>query len=215
MSTSSLAWRNAWRQKNFRLQFIISLLVLISFSGIFNWFFDFAESRKGTPLEDYLLTILPVRDVSWLVFFFLYMGILLALYCNWPKPKLLLLALQTYVLVTIVRIGSITLFPLEPPQGYMPLREPIVQFFTNGGRIISKDLFFSGHVSTICSMYFAVDHKRWKPILGFFSIMVGFLVLIQHVHYTIDVVFAPLATWCCYYFNKKILNSRIVDPTSV
>ena len=209
MSLTSQAWKKAWNLKAFRSQFIVSLLVLASFAWIFNWFFDFAEGRTGTKLQDPFLELLPVRNVSWTVFFFLYMGILIALYCNWSKPKLLLLALQTYVLVTLLRVVAITLVPLEPPDGYLPLREPIVQFFTNGGRIISKDLFFSGHVSTICSMFFAVQSKRWKPVLGMFVVMVSFLVLLQHVHYTIDVVFAPFATWLCFLFNKKILNSRI------
>ncbi|HNP99088.1 MAG TPA: phosphatase PAP2-related protein [Bacteroidia bacterium] len=209
MPTSKSAWMNAWQQRNFRIQFIVSLLLLVSFSGIFNWFFDYAESRMGVQLSDPLLDILPVHNVSWVVFFFLYSGIALALFSNWNHPKALLLTLQTYILVTLVRILSITLFPLEPPAGYVPLREPIVQFFTNGGRIISKDLFFSGHVSTISTMYFGVTHKGRKSLLAFFVIMVGFLVLVQHVHYTIDVIFAPLFTWMCFVFNKKYLNSRI------
>lgn len=209
MQNTSLAWKKAWNQNAFRIQFVVSLAVLISFAGIFNWFFDFAESRTGTKLRDPLLDLLPVHDVSWAVFFFLYMGILLALIYTWNQPKLLLLAVQTYVLVTLVRIVTITLFPLEPPDGYLPLREPIVQFFTNGGRIISKDLFFSGHVSTICSMYFAIQHRRWKPVLAMFAVMVSFLVLVQHVHYTVDVVVAPVVTWWCFLFNKKFLNNSI------
>lgn len=100
MSLTSQAWKKAWNLKAFRSQFIVSLLVLASFAWIFNWFFDFAEGRTGTKLQDPFLELLPVRNVSWTVFFFLYMGILIALYCNWSKPKLLLLALQTYVLVT-------------------------------------------------------------------------------------------------------------------
>jgi hypothetical protein len=202
------AWQHAWTFRSFRIQSLITLAVVISFSVIFNRFFDFVESRRGTLLSDYILEILPSHNVSWIVFFFLYSGIFFGVYYHLIHPKTILIAFQTYVLVTLLRICTITIWPLEPPVGYVPLREPFVQLFTSGGKIISKDLFFSGHMSTILSLFFSSHRKFIRTFLLFCSFMIGIMVLVQHVHYTIDVLFAIPATYVVYYFCKKFLGGK-------
>lgn len=202
------AWKLAWSFRAFRIQAVVTLIVVSSFSVIFNRFFDFVESREGTLLKDYVLEILPSYNVSWIIFFFLYSGIILGVYAHLHHPKTILLIFQTYVIVTIIRICTITVLPLEPPVGYIPLREPLVQFFTNGGKIISKDLFFSGHMSTILSLYYASHRKYLKAYLLFSSIVIGVMVLIQHVHYTIDVIVAVPATLLTYRFCKTSLAGK-------
>ncbi len=159
-------------------------------------------------LADPLLDMLPSYNVSWVVFFFLYSGIIFGIYYHLIHPKTILLAFQTYVLVTLLRICTITLWPLEPPVGYMPLREPFVQLFTSDGKIISKDLFFSGHMSTILSLFFASHRQYIRAFLLLCSLMIGSMVLLQHVHYTIDVIFAVPATWVVYFFCKRYLGGK-------
>jgi hypothetical protein len=208
LSSVTQAWKNAWKFKSFRIQSIITLVIVLSFTVIFNWFFDFVESRKGAHLEDFLLMWLPAYNVSWIVFFFLYCGIIFGIYFHLDHPKTILIAFQTYVIVTFVRIFTITFLPLEPPSGYIPLREPFVQLFTNGGKIISKDLFFSGHMSTILSLFFSSHKKFTRAFLLLCSLMVGTMVLVQHVHYTIDVIVAIPATYLIYFFSKRYLGGR-------
>lgn len=207
-SSIAKAWREAWGFRRFRIQAILTLIIILSFTVIFKSFFDFVESRNGTFLTDPLLELLPPYNVSWVVFFFLYSGIIFGLYYHLNHPKTILIIFQTYVIVTLVRICTITLFPLEPPDGYLPLREPFVQLFTSGGRIISKDLFFSGHMSTILSLFFASHRKYVRTFLFFCSCMVGIMVLIQHVHYTIDVIAAVPATYVIYIFCRKYLGGK-------
>ncbi len=203
-----MAWEDAWKHASFRIQAIVTLVTVLSFTVIFNRFFDFVESRNGASLNDYLLELLPAYNVSWIVFFFLYSGIVFGLYYHLNHPKTILIAFQTYVLVTLMRICTITLIPLEPPAGYIPLKEPFVQLFTSGGRIISKDLFFSGHMSTILSLYFGSHRRYVREFLLLCSLMVGAMVLIQHVHYTVDVIFAVPSTFILYFFCRKYLGGK-------
>ena len=207
-SVIAAAWRQAWTIPSFRIQAVITLIIILSFTVIFKQFFDFVESRQGALLNDYILVRIPSYNVSWIVFFFLYSGIIFGLYYHLGHPKTILIIFQTYVIVTLLRICTLTIFPLEPPAGYLPLREPFVQLFTSGGRIISKDLFFSGHMSTILSLFFASHRKYVRTFLLFCSLMVGVMILIQHVHYTIDVVFALPATFIIYIFCKKYLGGN-------
>jgi hypothetical protein len=200
------AWRRAIANKKFLFAIFITLGIVLSFTVIFNKFFDFVEARQGTALNDFLVESIPGRDVSFFVFFFLYSGIVIFLLSHSMFPAVILTAFQTYVLVTLTRIGTITLFPLEPPVGYIPLREPFVQLFTTNGNIISKDLFFSGHMSTILSVYFASRRPWIRRYIFLCAFMVGAGVIVQHVHYTIDVLVAIPATFFWYWISKKFLN---------
>jgi hypothetical protein len=199
-------WKTALKNKSFMAVFSITLLTILSFSVIFNYFFDFVESRNGTHLTDFIVSFFPAKDLSFFIFFFLYSGIILFLLFHLSSPSIVLTAFLTYALVTLTRIGTITLFPLEPPEGYIPLKEPFVQLFTNGGKIISKDLFFSGHMSTILSICYASKKPWLKRYLYVCSFMIGTGVIVQHVHYTIDVIVAIPATWGWYYISKRFLN---------
>ena len=208
MSEIGKSWKGAFSHPSFRNQFVLTFLVLLSFAFIFPYFFDFIEARNGPVMTDILLEQLPAMDVSLVVFFFLYSGIVVGLISHLSHPKAVLLAFQTYVLITLVRMLSITLFPLNPPVGYIPLREPFVSLFTTNGRIISRDLFFSGHMSTILSILFAT-HKVWiRRYLILCASMIGMMILLQHVHYTIDVVVAVPMTYLVFRFCKLFLGGR-------
>lgn len=139
MSEIGKSWKGAFSHPSFRNQFVLTFLVLLSFAFIFPYFFDFIEARNGPVMTDILLEQLPAMDVSLVVFFFLYSGIVVGLISHLSHPKAVLLAFQTYVLITLVRMLSITLFPLNPPVGNIPLREPFVSLFTTNGRIKSRE----------------------------------------------------------------------------
>ncbi len=53
-------------------------------------------------------------------------------------------------------------------------------------------------------MAFCLEKKTDRFIAFLAGMAVGTLVLVQHIHYTIDVLAAPLFTWFCCYFGKKI-----------
>lgn len=205
---ASIAWKGALKNRAFKIQAIIFGLLLLSFSFIFTWFFDYIEARPGKQLHDFILNTLPAYNVSWGVFFCLYSAIVLGFVVHRSHPKIILLIVQTYVLITFTRMLSITLVPLEAPVGYVPLREPIVQFFTNGGRIISKDLFFSGHMTTVLSLYFGTQNPKAKKYMLLMVSFMAVLLLIQHVHYTIDVICAIPATWIVFRLCKRYLGGK-------
>ncbi len=203
-----ISWSIALNDKMFLSQFIITLLTLSTFTFIFTFFFDFVEARSGWQIKDFVLNTIPAMNVSWVVFLCLYSAIFVGIFANRNQPYTILLILQTYILVTFVRMLSITLLPLEAPIGYVPLREPLVQFFTNGGKIISKDLFFSGHMTTVLSLYYGTRLPKSKGYLLFCVFAMSILLLIQHVHYTIDVLFAIPFTWLVYQFCNRFLGGK-------
>jgi hypothetical protein len=205
-SPSPLSWKQSWSITSYKVQFIVTAVAIACIASAFPTFFDFLESRNGPQLNDVVLNFFPVADVSWVVFFSLYSGIAISIWGLSKNPREFLIAMQTYALVTLVRMLAITLFPLSPPEGYIPLKEPFVQLFVNQHRIISKDLFFSGHMATLCSLFFPLREKQFRIPVLICLIGVALLVLVQRNHYSVDVLFAPMITYACYHVASKYIS---------
>ena len=94
----------------------------------------------------------------------------------------------------------IFLFPLEPPINMISLQDPVVQFFGGMTSTPNKDLLFSGHTATMFLLYLNVSGRLMRRVLlgGTFAVAAGLLV--QHVHYTVDVLVAFFIAYAAYRF---------------
>ena len=106
----------------------------------------------------------------------------------------------------ILRMSAIYLFELNPPQGLIVLRDPLTSI-TYGGRgiFITKDLFFSGHTSNLFMVYLCLQKRRDKIFVLLGTITVAVLVLVQHVHYSMDVIGAFIIT----FFVVNAIKNRL------
>ena len=108
------------------------------------------------------------------------------------------------------RCLTLLLVPLEPPTGLVVLHDPLVErFFYATPSPITKDLFFSGHTATLLLLTLAVPAgwRRW--ILGAATILIGSLVLVQHAHYTYDVLAAVPFTLLAYALAGRLCSSPL------
>jgi PAP2 superfamily C-terminal len=198
----SNVWQAAWQDFSFRKKFLQSLAATLLALAILPFFFDFIEARSGMFLNDWLLRQFQPADVSKWVFALLWGTGLWLVWRMLQQPALAVPFLAAYALLTYARMATILLFPLEPPVGLIELADPISNQFY-GQRFITKDLFFSGHTSSVFLFAFSLSNPRERLIVGICGILVGALVLVQHVHYTIDVVVAPFVTYAIHRLAKK------------
>ena len=204
----SVRWRAAWKRPTFRRMAIGGLLLVCFLLSIWPWYLGMIEERDGVVLNDLVLNWLPRRDVSLPVFLSLWGAALLLIYRVQKSPALYLHFIWGYALLFISRIISIGLTPLDPPPGLIELRDPLSNYFY-GAKFITKDLFFSGHTASICLMAFCLVRPldRWLVFAG--TAVVGICVLIQRVHYTADVVAAPIVTYAMYWLALRLTRPAL------
>jgi hypothetical protein len=201
-------YTSAWKIKSYRIKLIAGIILLIAILAYFPFFFQVIENRNGRVIPDRLLDWLTPRDMSVPVFLLIWAAFLLLIIRLFKDADLLLLTIWAYDLLTILRMSFIGLISLDPPAGLIPLKDPLTNLFY-GSRYITHDLFFSGHTATVCLICFCLKGRTDKYLTGFATLTLGFLLLIQHVHYTIDVLAAPVLTYFVYRIARRF---TVIQP---
>jgi hypothetical protein len=169
--------------------------------------------KPGTQLSDPVLLFFQPKDWSIEIFLLLYSVTVLSLLLNIRKPQTMLLMFQLYAVVNFMRLASLYLFTLEAPEGTIPLSDPFLAVFAYGKEVYVKDLFFSGHISTLCILYFVEQRKLVKGVILISTVLVSLFLAWQRVHYTLDMLAAPLIVWLVFkffsWFDKAVTTFSV------
>ena len=167
-----------------------SIFVALVLSGM-PVFFQHIEQRPGVQLHDFVLARVPAIDVSLYIFLIEWgMGLLILIRAI-KTPAIYVRYVWLYIVISLSRLLTITLVPLAAPANLVELVDPITGVFY-GHAVITKDLFYSGHTATLVAMYFCLPRKSDRNVVVIATIAMACLLLVQHVHYTIDIVAAPV-----------------------
>lgn len=202
---------------SFRGRFLITLILLVGTLAVLGRFLTGIEQRAGATFTDPILAVLPPADLTWLIFALIYGALVLAIIYMVRHPARLLLALQSYILLALTRMVAMFLLPLDPPADMIPLVDPLVELFGSGGTTLSRDLFFSGHTSTLFLLALVIPNRKLSAVFLLCTATVGCAVLVQHVHYSIDVLAAPFFTYACFTAARKLNlwhNTPAIAPAS-
>ena len=197
-------WTQEWKLTAFRKRLFTVLVIIFIVVSVNPFFFNYIQQRNGVVLNDWLLNFIPQHDVSIPIFCILWSVILLAVCRAVQNPRFLIIAGWTVLLLFVSRIISITLVPLNLPKGLIYLHDPVTAFFY-GGQLITKDLFYSGHTATMFLIFLCLENRYDKAYALFATVAIATLLLVQHAHYTIDIVAAPFFTYILYRLSKKIV----------
>jgi len=199
-------WRAAWLSRGFRLRVLIAVPALLVTLVVLTRFLLAVETRPGSVLDDPLLRLFSPKDVNWVTFGFIYGGIAGGLLLLSRYPERCVLAVQSYIVMVAFRIIAMTLTPLDPPAAMIALRDPFVELFGTG-TTLTKDLFFSGHTSTLFLLFLAMPSKTSRAVFLLCVAGVATCVLWQHTHYSIDVFAAPFFAYCAFVVARNV-NAR-------
>ncbi|HUC88905.1 MAG TPA: phosphatase PAP2-related protein [Candidatus Paceibacterota bacterium] len=189
-------------------RFVVSVSVAFAFlivSAIINFYAgSYATERASNSVTDIILSNIPVFDLDGIfvygsVIFFIF----ITLVCFY-HPQRLPFTVKSIALFVIIRSIFISLTHIGPfPIHSFIDPNNLISKFTFGG-----DLFFSGHTGLpfLMALIFWED-KFFRYLFIATSVMFGIVVLMAHLHYSIDVLAAFFITYSIFkiavFFFKK------------
>ena len=198
------AWQLYFSRPNKKAIFLFTILFLALTLISFVYFLTFNENRVGYTFNDPILNLFPPLALSELTFFITYFFAIYGIIISFREPAFFVNLLQAYTIMTLFRMSCLYLLPLEAPDKIIPLKDTFLQSTFYSGRENLKDLFFSGHTATIFLFAFAFRKIGIKIMFLFGASLVGILVIVQHVHYSIDVVAAPIFAFLSIKIQMKL-----------
>ncbi|GGI82337.1 phosphatase PAP2-related protein [Legionella impletisoli] len=173
------------------------VLLVMSFI-IMNKAGAYTATVAGNSVPDLLLDYLPLFNVTTIhIYIAILFWVLFAIYLI-IHPYYLSFFTKAAAIFILVRSGFICLTHLGVPTNHLTIPKDIARFV-----IYDCDLFFSGHVGGP----FLIALTFWQNVtlrhLGliaasFFAI----IVLLGHIHYSIDVFAAPFITYGVFKFSQ-------------
>ncbi len=155
-------------------------------------------------LNDPILRLMAPHNISVPLFIVIWAITGFSIYRAVQHPMMFLTYLWSFIFLSLFRMLTITLVPLDPPTGLIPLVDPLSNFFY-GDKFVTKDLFFSGHTSSVFLLFLTIPGRTDKKLALIATFIVGFLLLVQHVHYTMDVLGGFLFGWIAYKLACRLV----------
>lgn len=200
----TLSWKEAWGDRGFSAAFCLTLAYLIGMLVFLSRFLPYIDQRQGVVLRDPLLARIPSFDLSLPLFSVIYASSLLVIIHLINKPGPLLRGLIALALVYTVRIVTLYFVPLDPPVGCIPLADPFILHLAYGNVLVTRDLFFSGHTACMLTLALSVRNRTLKRTLFTALALVIVMLLVQHAHYTIDILGALVVTPICWRASRRV-----------
>ena len=193
-------YRFHYTQSEFRRMMLFSSIFFMSSMVAIFFAIGYATDSASNPVTDIVLSNIPAFAVGDLfVYGSLLMALLTALVC-FAHPNRTPFALNALALFWIIRSGFVSLTHLGPS----PIQTPI-NFDFNLGIVATRfltgnDLFFSGHVgwAFLLALLFW-NEKTLRYIFLAWSVFFVVVVLLGHIHYSIDVASAFFITYGIYH----------------
>jgi hypothetical protein len=184
------SWRRALRNRHFTDQLLVTLAALLVAILLMRAFMNYTGARMGAVLSDPLLDLFIPEAFPLITFSFVYAGFLLGIVFLFVRPFSLLLVLRAMVVLIFLRAICQFFLPLDPPPDAIPLADPFIRI-PGFRHVAPRDLFFSWHTALLTLLAFVTQGRDLKIIFAVFALIVSVLMLLQHAHYTIDIIAAP------------------------
>lgn len=205
MTSLAEIYKRHFRHKGFLISVILSI-ALLAVSLVVNFYAGmFATEKASNSVTDIVLSNIPVFDVDGIFVYgpFVF-WIFVAALC-FKKLNRIPFILKSVALFVLIRSLFITLTHIGPFPSQITVVGPLNIFekLTFGG-----DLFFSGHTGLPFLMALVFwENVRLRVFFIAAAIFFGAIVLMAHLHYSIDVLSAFFITYTIYHIAEIMFKN--------
>ncbi len=207
-------YASTFRDKKF-LQSLLSGVIFIIVALVINYnAAQYAFERASGAVADIVLSNIPVFDVDLI---FVYGPVIFGLWITFlclTNPKTLPFTLKSIAVFVVIRSIFITLTHIGPFPDHAVIdgtSAVLLRALSDNPNFFllstGADLFFSGHTGLPFLMALVFwKHGLTRTFCIATSIFFGIIVLMGHLHYSIDVASAFFITYTIYVISQKLFK---------
>ncbi len=219
IQTICARYKACFSSRTFIISLLVALFMLAATITISAYAVSYATASVSSPVTDIILSNIGPYDIDGLfVNGAVAMVIFIALVCLWD-PKRAPFVVKTISIFVIVRslfiicthIGAFPTQAMINPSSQNLIKD-IIGTKLYASFFLGDDSFFSGHTGLPFLLAFLYwDRAFLRAIFIILSVMFGVVVLLGHLHYTIDVLSAFFISYGVYRLSR-ILFWEDLDP---
>ncbi len=190
-------------------KYVLSLFEGITFftASVFIAHFasEYAEVRASNSVDDIILSNIPVINFEIVFVQGAIALLLLVLALILRHPRTAPFVLKSSALFIFIRSIFVSLTHIGPYPTHLDITSHLLDFITTG-----NDLFFSGHTGLpflIALIYW--NHPIIRNTFLIASVLFGVIVLLSHLHYSIDVFAAFFITYAIYHISVTFFKKDL------
>ena len=201
------SYKTYFTDKNFLISFF-SGVGLLGISLVVQFFVSNYVTRSvSVPVTDIILSNTRVYDVGGIFVWGAVILVIVGLFVILRRPNYMPFVAKSVALFTLIRSVFVSLTHISP----FPTHTIISSAFFNkevfNGIFTGNDLFFSGHtgIPFLLALLFW-DNKKLRYVFLGFAIFFAIVVLLGHLHYSIDVLSAYFITFSIFHICKFLFK---------
>ncbi|MEI7709492.1 MAG: phosphatase PAP2-related protein [bacterium] len=191
--------------KNFITSFCIGFVLLgISLFMQF-WASNYSTRASSGSVADIFLSNIPVYDVSGIFVWGAVLAVLISIFVLLKHINYAPFMMKSTAMFVIIRSVFVSLTHISPFPNHVLISSNFFSGTIFNGIFNGNDLFFSGHTGLPFLMALIFwENKILRFIFLGFSILMAIVVLLGHLHYSIDVLAAYFITYTIFQICKFI-----------
>jgi hypothetical protein len=194
---------------------IASIVFLLFIAFIFNRFLAWNESREGIYFDDPIFKYYKAKDYSWFIMLTLYGAILFFVFYFRNQPIQLTRLVLAYALAIAFRMLTLYLFPFYADDDAVKLYDPVLNNFVYPNNYVERDLFYSGHAALLLLMMWIMPKGNLRWIYLVITLLVTVLLVLQKVHFSIDILAAPFFSLIALYLTDLLIQTIYKEQEKV
>jgi hypothetical protein len=190
--------------KKFLISLGAAVLFLFVSVVITNYAIIYATESASGPVTDVILNNIPLFDMDGIfVYGPVVFWVIILLYLVIAEPNKIPFTLKSIALFTVIRALFVSLTHIGPFPDHLQIIPSNIFGAINSG----SDLFFSGHTGSpfLIALVFW-NNKLLRVFAIIASVFFGMVVLMTHMHYSIDVFAAFFITYAIFHLCVAIFK---------